>query len=234
MPCSRPYNAISTTMCMAGSELELGIDVHGIHIISLTARFRTATRSSSLFDSLTKIRAVRNSDRVTLHAFFKTWEESMLHAPWPSARWKRIIFLLDAKCVRTTTTLLDGKEQTRDYSRQIAKRATKIPDAISSHRIAQNLPFICNSSRTTRSRLAVGIILHMCNDMGTWRRFLTEEDDQSCRWGFQDQLDCLRNYNDCPRLAITCDKFWTYTDVRLWEDLFWHDLITQTTCLGLQ
>ena len=46
-------------MLLAGSELRLGSDVHGMHIVSLAARF--------------------NSDYVTFHAFWAAWEEPMLH-----------------------------------------------------------------------------------------------------------------------------------------------------------
>ena len=54
-----PHNAISTALLLAGSDLGLGIDVHGIHSA--------------------KIRAARNSDRVTHHAVSTAWEESLLH-----------------------------------------------------------------------------------------------------------------------------------------------------------
>ena len=39
---------------MAGSGLELGIDVHGIHTISLAARFRAATRLNWLMRKIEK------------------------------------------------------------------------------------------------------------------------------------------------------------------------------------
>ena len=38
-----PCNALTTPMSMADSEIGLGVDVHGIQIITLTARFRVAT-----------------------------------------------------------------------------------------------------------------------------------------------------------------------------------------------
>ena len=53
--------------------------VHGILFVSLAARFRSATRSTTLVDGLTKFRAAHNSDRVTLHALSTAWEESVLH-----------------------------------------------------------------------------------------------------------------------------------------------------------
>ena len=64
---------------MAGSEFGCGIDVHGIQMISLAARFRTASRSNTLADALAKIQAARNSDHVTLHAFSTACEYDMLH-----------------------------------------------------------------------------------------------------------------------------------------------------------
>ena len=42
-----PSNAITTALLRAGSVCRLGTDIHGIHIISLAARFRTATRSGT-------------------------------------------------------------------------------------------------------------------------------------------------------------------------------------------
>ena len=59
---------------MAGSEIGLDADVHGIHIISLAARFKVTTRSGTLADGLAKIRAARNSmPVVTLHAISASW-----------------------------------------------------------------------------------------------------------------------------------------------------------------
>ena len=53
--------------------------MHGILFVSLAARFRSPTRSTTLVDGLTKFRAAHNSDRVTLHALSTAWEESVLH-----------------------------------------------------------------------------------------------------------------------------------------------------------
>ena len=43
------YNALSTPVLTAASEHGSGIDVHGIHIISLAARLRTASRSNTFW-----------------------------------------------------------------------------------------------------------------------------------------------------------------------------------------
>ena len=69
----------TTLKLTAGSELGLGIDVHGIHMITLAARFRTAARSNTLADCFAKIQAARTGDRVILHAFSTAWEKAMLH-----------------------------------------------------------------------------------------------------------------------------------------------------------
>ena len=53
--------------------------LHGMDIISLAARFRSATRSTTLADGVAKIRAAPNSDRVTLHALSTASEESVLY-----------------------------------------------------------------------------------------------------------------------------------------------------------
>ena len=55
---------------MAGSAFGLGMDVHGIHIVSLAARFRVPTRSNTLADGLAEMQVARNSELVTLFCFF--------------------------------------------------------------------------------------------------------------------------------------------------------------------
>ena len=78
--------------------------------------------------------------------------------PWRSARWKHAIscggWTVPTPCLihPAATTSLYETEQTRDISRQSAKRATKILGPTSIQRIAQVHPSICNASRTTRSR----------------------------------------------------------------------------------
>ena len=69
-----PHNAISTPVFLAGSEIGLSIDVHGIHIACLAARFRVASRSNTLAEGFAKIQAARNRELVPLHVFSAGWE----------------------------------------------------------------------------------------------------------------------------------------------------------------
>ena len=47
--------------------------------------------------------------------------------------------------------------------------------------------------------------------------------------GCREQPDCLRHYNQCPRLATVLADFWRHPGVRLRHELPWHDLITQNS-----
>ena len=105
------------------------------------------------------------------------------------------------KVQSAATTLLYEMEQTRDDSRQNAKRTTKILGPINRRRIAQILPAIRSASRATRSGLAVSIIGILCHvfvprDASTIRKMI-----KTCRIGCQDQPNCLGHYNECLRFA---------------------------------
>ena len=52
--------------------------------------------------------------------------------------------------------------------------------------------------------------------------------------GCQDQLECLLHYNECPRFAAIFTNFRRHTGMRLRHELPLHDVITQTTCRGIQ
>ena len=65
-------------------ERGFGVDIHEIHSISLAARCRAATWSSTLVDGLAKNRVARNSDHVTLHAR-RHGKTLSYTAPWRSA-----------------------------------------------------------------------------------------------------------------------------------------------------
>ena len=68
------YNALPTDLSRAGSVCGLGSDVHGIHITSLAARFRTAARSAKLANGPAEIWAARQSDRVILRTHTPAWK----------------------------------------------------------------------------------------------------------------------------------------------------------------
>ena len=73
------FDAISTRMRMADTRIGLGIDVHGIRIISLALLFRVATWSSTSADGIAKIQAARDTKHVTLQELSTVWDETVLH-----------------------------------------------------------------------------------------------------------------------------------------------------------
>ena len=70
-----PYNALPTDLLRAGSACGLGIDLFGIHVLSLAARCRTAANSNTLADGLAKIRAAREYDGALLFALSPEMEK---------------------------------------------------------------------------------------------------------------------------------------------------------------
>ena len=64
---------------MAGTEIGLGVDVRGIHVISLAARLRVETRSGTPADGPANIQGARSSTLATLHALSTEWDDTMLH-----------------------------------------------------------------------------------------------------------------------------------------------------------
>ena len=189
-------------MLMAGSELGLRIDVHGIHITSLAARLRTATWSNAVADGFAKIQAARSSDQVAFHAVSTPWRKAMLHRSmtYSIVDAHNLVCQLDRSSAimgspphvvqRAATTLLCEVDQQRDLSRSLAKRATEISGPISRHRIG------ASSSRHPhcKSRHSPRIGLIMCNGLCTSRRFHVD-DDQGCRPGCHGQPDCLLSTN---------------------------------------
>ena len=58
-------------------------------------------------------------------------------------------------------------------------------------------------------------------------------DDQCYSLGCIEQPDCLRIYNQCPRLAAILGTFCRYAGIQLRHDLLLHDLSTQTAFLNM-
>ena len=73
-----PKNAIPTDVLRVGSACGLGIDLFGIRILSLAARYRTAANSNTLADGLVKIRAAREYDGASLFALSPEWNKKFL------------------------------------------------------------------------------------------------------------------------------------------------------------
>ena len=59
-----PHNAIPADLLRVGSMCGLGLDIHGIHTISLAARYRTASNSGTLANGLAKIQAATSRFRI--------------------------------------------------------------------------------------------------------------------------------------------------------------------------
>ena len=162
-------DAITTPMLIVDTEIGLGIDVHVIHIISLAARFRVATRSGTLADGLAEIQAERNSMLVTVQALAALWEENLLHRSMADATIKnhdfvcwldrsgRVLRAPPHRMQASATTLLCEHDLLLDFSGTIATRT------ISRHRISQILLAIRCASRATCPGLALGSIRVMCN-----------------------------------------------------------------------
>ena len=73
-----PYNALPTNLLRAGSTCGLCLDVFGIHILSLGARYRTAANSGTLVNGLDKVHAAREYDRAPISALSSEWAEKFL------------------------------------------------------------------------------------------------------------------------------------------------------------
>ena len=58
-----PYNAIPTDLLRFDYMCYLGLDILGIHTLSLAARYRTTANSGELANGLTKVQAVREYHR---------------------------------------------------------------------------------------------------------------------------------------------------------------------------
>ena len=160
---ARPHNLISMPMLMAGTDIGFGIDVHGIHIISLGGAVQMATRSGTLSDGLAKIQAARVSS-----SLFKRWDRTMLHPSIAHAtmfahdfvsrldRSGRLQRIQTHNMQASVTALLCAHEQQRDFARVIAVRPSNIFGPISSHRITQVLAAARKARRATRPVPAVG------------------------------------------------------------------------------
>ena len=130
-----PHNALPTDLLSAGSACGLGIDLFGIRILSLAARFRTAANSNTLADGLAKISAARQYDGASLFALTPEWEEkclktSMAYSTMEASENKshlghagRIADSPSEKKQKAATTLARDAIPKRDSSPPIAARA---------------------------------------------------------------------------------------------------------------
>ena len=73
-----PYNAFTSTLLEVGSICGLGSGVIGIYSISLVARYRVATCSTTLRRGLEKVSAARGHNCALLSALSPAWEHEFL------------------------------------------------------------------------------------------------------------------------------------------------------------
>ena len=69
------------TSCALALYVVLGLDVLGIHTISLAARKRTAANSGSLASGLAKVQAAREYDLAPFVVFYFRMEREIAHPP---------------------------------------------------------------------------------------------------------------------------------------------------------
>ena len=62
------HSAVPTDLSLAGTTCGLGLDVLGIDILSMAARYRTAVKSGTLNNGLEKIGAARECDGAPIFA----------------------------------------------------------------------------------------------------------------------------------------------------------------------
>ena len=129
----------------AGSVCGLGIDLFGIRILSVAARFRTAANSNTLAGGLAKISAAREHDGASHFALTSEWEEKFLKTSMGHSTMEacegvrhldhagRIADSPSSKKQKAATALLRDAIQNRYFSLPIAARASKILGPISRH-----------------------------------------------------------------------------------------------------
>ena len=164
-------NAIPTHLSRAGSVCGLGIDLCGIRIISLAARFRTATCFGALANGLAKIRAARDYDGASIFALTPEWEEKFLRTSMAFSTMKACEYVHrigrtgeiadspEIKIQKAAMTLLCDTTLERNFAIPVAARASRILGPIGRHLMAQVIPMIRNAAQASRPGLAVGFLL---------------------------------------------------------------------------
>ena len=75
-----PYKChLCTKMLQSGKEHGLGMYTCGMHVVSIAARFRFASRSATLAEELDKLHEARSSMLATLFAVSSEWDRTLLH-----------------------------------------------------------------------------------------------------------------------------------------------------------
>ena len=241
-----PYNAIPTDLLRVGSMCGLGLDVLGIHTLSLAARYRTAANSGTLANRLAKIHAARECDRSSICALSPSWKEKFLHTSRACSTVEASEFVcrLDHagkiadspydKKQKAATILLRDEIPERDFAKPVAARVSKAFGPVSRFFTAQIQPQMCHASRAARPRLAAGIPRVLCNGMCTAQRFHIEGEEQRCRAGCQGEPDSLAHYNECPLLYNFFTSTWKRAAILPRRSHLLHDSVTQIVFKNLQ
>ena len=191
-----PYKAIPSTLLGVGSVCGLGPDLVGILSISLTARYRVATCSTTL-------KTARGHNGTPIVALSPVWEKEFLvpSMAFCIADAFDILWRLDRngtldevpqnKKQKVATGPLLDKLHEQDFAGPLACRASKVLGPISRHRVADILHHMQLVSRASRLRLTVGFLRVLCDGLCTAQRFHTEEHDHTCCVGCPNEPDCL-------------------------------------------
>ena len=241
-----PYNAIPTSLLGVGSVCRLGLDLVGIHSISLAARYRTTACSNMLSQELEKIQAVRAYDSAPILALSSNWEKEFL-APSvarSTAEAFNMVCCLDRngkrddspqdKKQKAATTLLRDALYWQDFAGPISLRASKVLGLVIRFRIMEILPHMKLASGASRPGLTVGFLRILSNRLCTAQRFHIEGEEQTCRVGCPDEPDSLPHYNQCLLLYNLLNSIWEHAAALPRRGHLLHDLITQVYLRSLQ
>ena len=219
----------------------LGLDVVGIHSLSLAARYRAAACSTTLNQGLEKIQAARGKTSLLFSLSLLTGRKNFLLLPWLLATlfvaWTMMANLMKPRRIKkhkVATGLLRDKLYEQDFAGAISLRASKVLGPMSRYRVADILFHMKLVSRASRPGLTVGVLCILCNGLCTAQRFHTEDHEHMCRVGCPNEPDSLSHYNECPLLCDMFRSFCGQATVLPRRNNLLHDLITQVFVRSLQ
>ena len=209
-----PYHAFPSNLLGVGSICGLGLDLLGIHSISLAAGYRVAACSTTLHQGLEKIQTARGHNCTPIFALSPIWKKEFLVPSVASSTVDAfgIVCRLDRndtlddvhqkknKLKAAAGQLLDNLHK-QDFAGPLSSRASKVLGPISRYRVADILPHMKLVSCASRPELIVGFLRILCNRLFTVQRFHTEEHDHTCRVGCPNEPDSLTHCTTCLLLS---------------------------------
>ena len=242
-----PYNTIAADFLRVGSMCGLGLDIFGIHTLSLAARYRIAANSGTLAKGFARIQAVRRYDRLPICATTSEWKDfflknpSMAHSTMETYELAcrldhtgRIADCPNDKKQKAATTFLRDEIPKQDFAKPVAARLSRILGRVSRFRIAQILPQMKFASRASRPGLTVGLLRILCNGLCTAKRCHVEGEEQRCRVGCSDEPDSLSHHHECPLLYNFFASVWRQAIVLPRRGHLFQVLITEIFLRSLQ